>query len=435
MMDHSHSISINDSNKLSGKILIPGDKSITHRSIILSSLCEGKTKIYNYLDSDDCNLTILAMKSLGVNITKHPNYLSIEGKGLKSLKKPAKTIDAGNSGTLARLLVGVLAMQPFSSKIIGDSSLSERPMERIIEPLSQMGANIISKNGTLPLNIEPSKKLHNINYFLKIASAQIKSCILLASLYVEGESIIEEIVNTRNHTENLLQHLNYDMKIRNKKISIIGQQKMIAKDIYIPSDISSAAFFIVATLITDKSELILKNIGLNYLRTGIIDVLIKMGAQIEILNESNNGYESFADIKVKSSKLKPIQLSGEIVSRLIDEFPILFIACSICNGVSEIKNIQELRFKESDRIKSMELGLNKLGINVKSTKDSIKIQGGTIQGGIVDSCNDHRVAMSFLIAGLVSKKPITVTNTSNINTSFPTFFSILKEQNVGIYKI
>ncbi len=435
MMDHSHSIAINDSNELSGTIVIPGDKSITHRSIIMGSLCEGTLKVSNYLDSEDCNNTIEAMQNLGVDIIKNKDHLLINGKGLNSLKAPKKIINAGNSGTLARLLIGVLAMQPFESKIIGDSSLSNRPMQRIIDPLSEMGANISSINGMLPIKIIPSEKISNIKFISKIASSQLKSAILLASLYPEGESMIEESIKTRDHTENLLKYLNYQINIEDKTIYLVGQKKMIAKDISVPSDISSAAFFIVAALITNKSDVILKNIGVNHLRTGIIDVLLEMGAEIKILNKKTDGFEEFADIQVKSSQLKPINLKGKITSRLIDEFPILFIACATCKGISRIENIQELKFKESNRIESMQIGLNKLGISVKTTSDSIEIEGGKIQGGIVDSFQDHRVAMSFLIAGLVSQKPITVINTSNINTSFPNFFSTLKEQNIKLYKI
>ena len=433
-MINNSSLIINHSSPLTGEINIPGDKSITHRAIILGSISNGKTIITNSLLSEDCKRTINAFRMLGVQIEVQDNTIIIYGKGLNSLKPPLNKIDAGNSGTLARLISGILATQEFCATIIGDESLIKRPMDRIIEPLEKAGAVINSHNGKLPMSFD--KPLNKPIIFKSlIPSAQIKSCLILASLFIKGRSSIDESVKTRDHTERMLQYLDYPLSITNTKIFIEGNNSVFAKDISIPSDISSAAFLIVASLIKSKSNITLRSIGVNPLRTGIIDVLIKMGADIKLANPRKVCNEPVADIRVKSSKLKPIKLAGDIISRLIDELPILFIACACCDGVSIIEDIEELRNKESDRIKSMEEGLMNLGINVKSTSNSITITGGTFRGGIVNSYGDHRIAMSFIVSGFISEKPITVINTENINTSFPNFIDILKENNNKIYHI
>ena len=434
-MTNSSSLIINQPNNLTGEIFIPGDKSITHRAIMLGSLSNGRLDIKNSLLSEDCKRTIDAFIKLGVDITIDDTTISIYGKGLNALKPPCSIIDAGNSGTLARLISGVLAVQNFDSSISGDSSLVKRPMKRIIDPLTVAGANISSNDNLMPLSFKQSGKLKVINYTCLIPSAQIKSCLVLASLFLDGTSIIKETIKTRDHTERMLQFLDYPISIDDKIISINGNGTIVAKDIRIPSDISSASFLIVGALIAPNSNIILKSIGINPLRTGIIDVLIKMGADIKMVNHTNIGNEPVADIIVRSSILNPVNLSGDIISRLIDELPILFIACACCEGISVIKDIEELRHKESDRIKSMEEGLTNLGIKVESTTNSIKISGGSFKGGIVNSNSDHRVAMSFLIAGLVSLKPITIIDTDNINTSFPNFVDILRDQNNEIYDL
>tara|TARA_B100001758_G_scaffold35934_1_gene27258 strand:+ start:1789 stop:3093 length:1305 start_codon:yes stop_codon:yes gene_type:complete len=434
-MTNSSSLIINQPNNLTGEIFIPGDKSITHRAIMLGSLSNGRLDIKNSLLSEDCKRTIDAFIKLGVDITIDDTTISIYGKGLNALKPPCSIIDAGNSGTLARLISGVLAVQNFDSSISGDSSLVKRPMKRIIDPLTLAGANISSNDNLMPLSFKQSGKLKVINYTCLIPSAQIKSCLILASLFLDGTSIIKETIKTRDHTERMLQFLDYPISIDDKIISINGNGTIVAKDIRIPSDISSASFLIVGALIAPNSNIILKSIGINPLRTGIIDVLIKMGADIKMVNHTNIGNEPVADIIVRSSILNPVNLSGDIISRLIDELPILFIACACCEGISVIKDIEELRHKESDRIKSMEEGLTNLGIKVESTTNSIKISGGSFKGGIVNSNSDHRVAMSFLIAGLVSLKPITIIDTDNINTSFPNFVDILRDQNNEIYDL
>ncbi len=434
MSEHINLI-VNKSNALLGEIKIPGDKSISHRSIILGSIAAGNLTIENFLDSDDCMNTVLAMKQLGANITVKDQRVSIFGKGLFSLKKPKKTINVGNSGTLIRLLSGVLAAQDFTSSLTGDSSLRSRPMERILEPLKNIGAEIDSNGFKAPLVIKPKGELSAVNYTQDIASAQIKSCLMLAALFIEGRHTFYEKIPTRDHTENLLEHFGCTINRSNDHIVMLGQQKLIAKDIKISSDISSAAFFIVAALILDGSKIVIPDVNINKYRTGIIAVLRKMNANITMKNNRVISNEEVADIEIKYSKLEPINIGGDIISSLIDELPILFIACAASKGTSNITGIEELRYKESDRIESMERGLKAIGVNVSSTFDSIKIVGGEINGGKVDSFGDHRIAMSFAIAGLISKKSVTIKNTKNISTSFPTFTDLLREQGVNIFEI
>ena len=426
---------INNPKRLEGLIHIPGDKSITHRAIMLGALSDGKLKISNSLLSEDCMRTLVAFRELGINIQIDDDIVTIFGKGLNGLSEAKSQINAGNSGTMARLLSGILSTQNFNSSISGDESLVTRPMKRIIEPLKSFGALIESKDEKLPMSFKSSNSMKPIKHHSHLPSAQVKSSLILAALYVKGESIISEDVKTRDHTERLLKYMEYPISIDKETIILKGCENIKAKDIDIPSDISSAAFFIVAALIKKGSDIILKNIGVNPLRTGIIDILLKMGANIKLTNCRTICNEPVADIEVKYSQLNPINISGDIISRLIDELPVLFIACATCEGSSLIEDIDELRYKESDRIEAMENGLKKLGVTIVSTENSIKIIGSTFGGGIIDSYGDHRIAMSFLIAGLVSEKPITVLNTDNINTSFPNFEDILRNQKIDIYKI
>ncbi len=426
---------VNKSNPLFGTIPIPGDKSISHRSIILGSLSVGQLKISNFLTSTDCIATVNAMKQLGADITMDDNQVYINGNGLFGLKEPSDVIDAGNSGTLIRLLSGILAVQDFNSSITGDESLKKRPMARVIKPLVSYGASIESDDYKAPLKIIGSKSLSSINYKQDIASAQVKSCLMMSALYVDEESKFFEKTPTRDHTENLLEHLDCKIYRTDNSLTFRGRQQLIAKDIVIGSDISSASFFIVAGLIMKDSCVEFTNVNINKYRTGILSVLKQMGAHIEISNIQRISNEYVGDIKVKYSKLKPINIGGDIIPSLIDELPILFIACSAASGVSKISGIEELRYKESDRIKAMEDGLKAIGIKVSSTQDSIEITGGTIIGGKIDSYDDHRIAMSFAIAGLISETSLTIMNTRNIATSFPNFVTLLKDLGGEVYEI
>jgi 3-phosphoshikimate 1-carboxyvinyltransferase len=398
-------------------------------------MVKGKIIITNFLKSDDCLQTISAMKSLGAKITAFNEQIMIEGMGLNNIKKPNKIIKAGNSGTLIRLLTGILSVQNFSSTITGDESLNTRPMRRIISPLVAHGATIDSNDFMAPLKITGNTKLAPINYRQDVASAQVKSCLMLAALFIKGESKFYEDIVTRDHTENLLEHLGYDIDKSDHEISFKGCQTLIAKDINIGSDISSAAFFIVAAIILKDSEIKIPNVNINKYRTGIISVLKEMGANISIINRRHDSNEELGDLIIKSSELKSLNIGGEIISTLIDELPILFIACAVSSGVSKISGIEELRHKESDRIKSMEEGLRAIGIKVTSTIDSIEINGGEILGGKINSYGDHRIAMAFAISALVSKKSITIINTKNISTSFPNFIDLMREQRANIYEL
>ncbi len=433
-MSLSNNLIVNKSRPLVGKIKIPGDKSISHRSIILGSLSEGELVVSNFLNSDDCLSTINAMRDLGVEIHLDNDKVKIVGKGLYGLNKPKSIIDVGNSGTLIRLLTGLLSAQKFQSSITGDKSIVKRPMARVIKPLVANGARIESENYMAPIQIYPSDSIDVFNYTQEIASAQVKSCLILTALYTGEISKFFEKIPTRDHTENLLEHFNVRIKREHNSFEFLGRQNLVAKDIEIGSDISSAAFFIVAALIVNQSNLSFKNININRYRTGIITVLREMGANITITNIRTISNEQVGDIQVKHSELKSINIDGEIIPSLIDELPILFIACAHASGTSTIKGIEELRYKESDRIKSMEDGLRAIGIDVTSTNDSIKITGSKIHGGKVDSSDDHRIAMSFAIAGLVSEHSMTITNTKNIRTSFPSFVSLLREQGAEIFE-
>ena len=434
-MSSQNNLIINKSKPLIGNLKIPGDKSISHRSIILGAISNGELTISNFLTSDDCNATVNAMRELGADISISDNHVHIKGKGLFSLKKPKQMIDAGNSGTLLRLLTGVLAVQDFDSMITGDASLKKRPMGRIINPLISCGAKIEANEHKAPLSIYGSTSLTPIEYYQDVASAQVKSCLILSALHISGQSTFYEEIETRDHTENLLEHLSYKINRESKFLSLKGKQKLIAKDIFIGSDISSAAFFIVACLIVDGSCIEMRNVNINKFRTGIVTVLRGMGADIEITDIKKVSNEVIGNIKVRHSKLKCADIKGEIIPSLIDELPILFIACASASGTSKISGIEELRYKESDRIMAMENGLRAIGIDVHSSKDSIEITGGKITGGKVNSYDDHRIAMSFVIAGLISERSLTIMDTQNISTSFPTFVTILRELGVEIFEV
>jgi 3-phosphoshikimate 1-carboxyvinyltransferase len=417
-------LSIKPHNKLQGEIEVPADKSISHRSIIISALAKGSNRVYNFLESEDCLWTLKAYKSLGVNISQSQGSLAIEGKGLYGLKPAKEKLYFGNSGTGFRLSAGVLAGCNFNSELSGDESLCRRPMSRITKPLRQMGAKITGKDdGNLPpLKIKQSK-LKGISYVSPVASAQIKSSILLAGLFAGGTTSVREPYKSRDHTENMLKSFGADIAVDNLEVRIKPQNELKSRDIIIPGDISSAAFFLVAALITKNSSLMLKDIGLNKTRTGIIDILKQMQAKIRVINERIDNVEALADIEVKSSVLKPFVIEKDMLPRLIDEIPILMVAASQAEGVSIIKDADELRVKETDRIESMSLGLRKMGVKLTIENNDVYIEGPTdLKAAEIDSFADHRTAMSFLVAGLLAKGETTVNNTDCIDTSFPGFY-------------
>ena len=425
---------VHPSDQINGKIFVPGDKSISHRSLILLSISEGIGKISGLLESDDCMATLNIFKLLGINIVKNTdNTYEVHGKGLHGLAKPDSDLNCGNSGTSMRLLSGLLASQNFSCCLIGDGSLSKRPMERISLPLSMMGADIkLSENNTAPIKISPVTKISSIEYKMPIDSAQIKSSIILASLYANDKVKIIENIATRDHTENMINYLGGKIVNNNNQITVHPGNKLISRDIEVPGDISSAMFIIVGCLISNNSKVIIRNVGLNVLRTGGIEILKLMGAKIDISNIKNYGPEKVGDITVISSKLNGIIIPRKYIASAIDEFPILFIAAANAIGKTVLKNAEELKYKESNRLSVMSKALHECKIKNNLFEDGIEIQGGTILGAIIDSGGDHRIAMSFAMAGLVSKSPITILNTENVSTSFPEFFDLIKSMGLNI---
>ena len=416
------------SENITGEITVPGDKSISHRALILLSISEGIASISNFLESDDCIATANILKKLGVKIYKSEknNYL-IEGVGKLGLKGCNENLDCGNSGTSMRLLSGLLSAQQFESCLVGDSSLNKRPMDRVSKPLSIMGANISLHNEkTAPINIYPTQNILPIEYNMPIDSAQIKSAIMLAALYAKGKSKILEKVKSRDHTENILNYLGADIVIDNNEITLSPPKKIDAKNIFVPGDISSAMFFIVGCLISKSSKITIKNVGLNPSRIGGIEILKMMGADIQISYANTTGPEIYGDIFVTSSSLRGIEIPKKYIPSAIDEFPVLFIAAANATGKTILNDAEELKFKESNRLEAMSVGLKKCKIDNSVTSNGIEIFGGELIGASVDSYDDHRIAMAFSIAGIISKGNMKILNTKNVSTSFPDFYKIMK---------
>ena len=429
-MKKSFTLKSAKSKSLNGIIYVPTDKSISIRALILSSICLGNSKIYNLLESEDVLNTLKSLKILGVKILKKKGFHEIYGNG-GIFKNPNKNLYLGNSGTGLRLLTGLLASRNLDVTLTGDRSLSSRPMKRIIDPLERMNLTIQHNNGNLPLRIldDKSKIPIPINYKLTVGSAQVKSAILLAGTNIKGDTIINEKFPSRDHTERMLKCLGADISTLGNRIILKSPVILKPKDLIIPGDFSSAAFLIVATLITKNSQITLKNIGLNYYRTGLLDVLIKMNANLKVENKKIINEETIGDISVSSSKLISTKIDKKIIPRLIDELPVLFVAASFAKGTSVFSGLEELKFKESDRLSSMAKALSDAGVDVKIKKDSMIIKGNLFQdgGNEVKTFDDHRIAMSMLIFGLASTKRIKVDDSEMIKTSFPNFKEIIKK--------
>ena len=419
---------IEKSEGIRGEISVPGDKSISIRSVIFGSIAEGDTIITRLGTGGDIQSAVRCLKQLGVSFEEKNDSIIIHGKGLYGLSKPSTVIDVGNSGTTIRLLTGVLAGQKFESTITGDNSIQSRPMKRITNPLKLMGAEIKgeSDNNCAPLTII-GKKLRAIIYVSPIASAQVKSSIMLASLYADGITQILEPYKSRDHSERMMAYMGGNVTVDGNNILIEGGQKLKGREIFVPGDISSAAFFIVGALIVKNSEILLKNIGVNPTRTGIIDVLKRMGANIYIQNIREINNEPVADIVVKSSELKGIEISGETIPRVIDEIPILSVATALSEGETIIKDAGELRVKETDRIKAVVTNLKRLGADVKELSDGIIIKGpNRFKGAELESFGDHRIALAFTVAGLNAEGNTIIKDAEWADISFPGFFSMLK---------
>ena len=423
----------NPNTSLSGEIRVPGDKSISHRSIILSSIAEGCSDITGFLLGEDSLNTLAAFQEMGVEIVREDDHVRVHGVGLDGLRAPGTDLDMGNSGTAMRLLLGLLAGQRFDSCLVGDRSLSSRPMGRVIDPLTSMGAQIDAEaGGRAPLRIRANAGLQAIEYHMPVASAQVKSCLLLAGLYANGETVVHEPAPTRDHSERMLRAYGCDVSSQGAEIRLRAGQRLQACDVEVPADISSAAFFMVAASIMPGSDILLKHVGINPTRTGVIEILQLMGGNLEILNPREIGGEPVADIRVQSASLKGIDIPERLVPLAIDEFPVLFVAAACAEGRTRLTGAEELRVKESDRIQSMADGLDTLGVRNEVLADGIVIEGGPIGSGEVEAFDDHRIAMAFSVASLRAAGEICINGSDNVKTSFPGFVELANAAGFGI---
>lgn len=424
----SSSWRLSPGGKLAGRIRVAGDKSISHRSIMLGALAEGVTEIEGFLEGEDALATLQAFRDMGVVIEgPSAGRVRVHGVGLHGLKAPARALYMGNSGTSMRLLMGLLSAQQFDSELTGDASLTRRPMERVAKPLRDMGANIqTSDKGTPPVHIRGGQPLKGFHYDMPVASAQVKSAILLAGLYGQGKTSVTEPAPTRDHTERMLAGFGYTVERNGATSSVSGGGKLTACKLEVPADISSSAFFLVGASIAEDSELLLPHVGMNPTRTGVIDILRLMGADISVENPRDAGGEPVADLRVRSAKLKGIVIPEHLVPLAIDEFPAIFVAAACAEGETILHGAEELRVKESDRIQVMADGLNTLGIETEVYDDGIRIVGGQLGGGEIQSHHDHRIAMSFAMAALRASAPITIHGTDTVATSFPGFAELAR---------
>ena len=413
--------------RLTGEIRVPGDKSISHRSIMFGAIATGVTHVSGFLQGEDSLNTLRAFRAMGVDI-EGPDAngkVVIHGVGMHGLKAPQQPLDLGNSGTSMRLMAGLLAGQGFHVELSGDASLSKRPMKRVTDPLAQMQAKVdTAEGGRPPLKIHGGQRLTGIDYIMPMASAQVKSCVLLAGMYAEGQTCVTEPAITRDHTERMLSAFGYELDKQANRVCLQGRGSLTACDIDVPSDISSAAFFLVGASIAPGSDLLIQHVGINPTRTGIIDILRLMGADIECLNERTVGGEPVADLRVRSSQLHGIQVPEDLVPLAIDEFPVLFVAAACAEGQTVVTGAEELRVKESDRIQVMADGLQALGVGAQPSTDGMVINPGLIQGGKVHAHDDHRIAMAFAMAGLLAQGEIRIEDCINVNTSFPGFIEL-----------
>ncbi|OGQ84238.1 MAG: 3-phosphoshikimate 1-carboxyvinyltransferase [Deltaproteobacteria bacterium RIFCSPLOWO2_12_FULL_60_19] len=415
---------------LHGEIVVPGDKSIGHRAVIFASIARGTSRVYNLSGGEDNLRTVEAFRNLGVGISEQDGILVIEGRGWEGLQPPSRVIDCGNSGTTMRLLSGVFAGRPFVTTLDGDASLRQRPMKRVIEPLGQMGASIISRNGkgSAPLEVHGGK-LKGIRYATPVASAQVKSAILLAALQAEGLTVVEEPQQSRDHTEIMAPAFGAKIEVVSggRTVSLKGPQELSAKDVRVPGDLSSAAFFLVAAAMVPGSDVTIRGVGCNPTRSGAIDVLRRMGANIERTHLRQEAGEPVADLRVVGGKLNGVEIAPEMVARTIDEYPALAVAAALAEGVTTICGARELRYKESDRIAAMAKELRKLGARVEEREDGMTIEGGKrLEGASLKSYGDHRVAMALAVAGLSASGGVEIDDTGCADISFPGFFRLLE---------
>lgn len=419
---------------LRGCVRVPGDKSISHRAIMLGSIARGTTRIGGFLEGEDALATMNVFRALGVAIDgPDRGRVTVHGVGMRGLRAPQQVLDCGNSGTSMRLITGLLAAQPFDAELDGDASLRRRPMRRIADPLALMGARIeTATGGRPPLRIHGNPRLRAIDYALPVASAQVKSALLLAALYANGTTRVTEPAPTRDHTERMLAGFGYAVRREGATIELTGGGELRAADIEVPADISSAAFFMVGASIAEGSDVTLEHIGLNPTRAGVIEILRLMGADLAVANERAVGGEPVGDVRVRAARLTGIEIPERLVPLAIDEFPALFVAAACARGRTVLRGAAELRVKESDRIQVMADGLALLGVRAAPADDGIVIEGGAVGGGTVDAHGDHRIAMAFAMAGLVAGAPVTVRDCANVATSFPGFVALARTAGLRI---
>lgn len=419
--------------QVGGEFAVPGDKSISHRALMLGGIASGRTEIHGFLPSEDCRATLAALRAMGVAVEEHSaTVLTVHGAGPGGLAAPAQALDMGNSGTALRLFMGLLAAQPFDVTLTGDASLVQRPMERVAKPLRAMGAAIETTDGRPPVRIFGGRPLTAIDYALPMPSAQVKSAILLAGLYASGVTRVTEPAPTRDHTERMLDGFGVRVERAGASASVAGGQRLTGTRIDVPADISSAAFFLVAGCLAAREGLVLRNVGVNPTRTGVIDILRLMGADIRVENARESGGEPSADLVVRASALRGIRIPEALVPLAIDEFPALFIAAAAAEGRTELRGAAELRVKETDRLAVMAEGLGRLGVRHELLPDGIRIDGGPLSGGTVDSHGDHRIAMAFAVASLRARGPLEILDVANVATSFPDFVPLARAAGLAI---
>jgi 3-phosphoshikimate 1-carboxyvinyltransferase len=426
---------------VSGAVAVPGDKSISHRALMLSGIAEGTSEVTGFLASEDCLATLTAMRALGVQIEQpSPTHVVVHGVGLRGLRDAARTLDMGNAGTAMRLFTGLLSGQAFNSQLIGDASLMKRPMERVAKPLREMGADVRTCGGTPPVDIGGGRKLHGIEYHMPVASAQVKSAVLLAALYADTATTVIQPAVSRDHSERMLASCGVQLDIDGLRTTLHPPRHLANQQLNVPGDFSSAAFFIVAGLLGAAGEgLLIKNVGMNPTRTGLLDILRSMGGNIDVQNPRESGAEPVADVLVRASALRGVQVPVELVPLAIDELPVLFIAAACATGETVVTGAEELRVKESDRIAAMSAGLKAMGVLHSVLPDGMRIEGRgatgpAFSGGEIDSFGDHRIAMSFAIASLRAAKSISIRDVANVATSFPGFVALARSAGLDVYE-
>ncbi len=413
---------VQPSNHVEGAIRVPGDKSVSHRALMLGAVAKGTSHVTGFLPGDDCLATLAAIRAMGVDVRQHDaTTVDVLGRGMHGLTPPGRALDMGNSGTAMRLFMGLLAARPFATELVGDESLSERPMERVANPLRQMGADIRTRNGKPPVKITGGRNLKAIRFDMPIASAQVKSAVLLAGLYATGETSVTEPAVTRDHTERMLARLGCPVLRSGPTVTVAGGAMLTGARIEVPGDLSSAAFMVLAGCLASAGELVIEGVGLNPTRTGILRILQLMGAELRVEPDPDGAGEPVGRLIVSPSQLRGIQVPPELVPLAIDEFPLIFVAAALATGDTVVRGAEELRHKESDRIGVVATGLRALGITVEEFPDGARIQGGQLHGGTVDSRGDHRVAMAFAIGASRAVAPVTILDTANVATSYPGF--------------